>query len=100
MKTADQPFETVNADSTTKKDSRNKAAPEKLYKVRVGSYFTRNRALAASEKLRGLGYSTYVQSTGPFSIQVGAFRERNYAERLKRKLSKKGYGILTIVKEK
>jgi len=55
------------------------ATAPKLWKVRVGSFATREQATAASQELAAQGLPIYVTGSGPWAVQVGAFAKRENA---------------------
>ncbi len=69
---------------------------KKFYRVRVGSFGTREAALAAASELEAQGYPIFVTGGGPWSVQVGAFSLRENAIALGDTLANQGYDV-TIV---
>lgn len=62
-------------------------------KVLVGPFNSYQEAAAASVKLQGEGYPTYILSKVPYAVQVGAFSNAANAENLKAELIAKGYDV-------
>lgn len=69
-----------------------------LYRVRVGRYTGLSIAKKAESELKALGLDTYVlgSGTGPYYVQVGAFREHQNAEKLANELRSKGYEVFVM----
>ena len=70
------------------------ATAPKLWKVRVGSFATREQATAASQELAAQGLPIYVTGSGPWAVQVGAFAKRENAIALGDNLADQGYDVL------
>ena len=70
------------------------ATAPKLWKVRVGSFATREEAKQASEELAAQGLPVYVTGGGPWAVQVGAFANRENAIKLGDSLADQGYDVL------
>lgn len=65
-----------------------------LYRVRVGSYPTRDAAKSMASELSGRGYSsTVVGVDGAFHVQVGAYKNRDKAESAQKELAANGYDV-------
>ena len=72
-------------------------APATLYRVRVGSFTTRDAAKSMASELRGRGYpSTVVSEGGGFRLQVGAYAERKGAESVQQELKANGYDDASV----
>jgi cell division septation protein DedD len=69
---------------------------KQFYRVRVGSFGTREAAMAAASELEAQGYPIFVTGGGPWSVQVGAFALRENAIALGDTLANQGYDV-TIV---
>lgn len=69
-------------------------AAAKLWKVRVGSFATREQAVAAGQELAAQGYPIFVTGNGPWAVQVGAFGKRENAIALGDTLADQGYDVL------
>lgn len=69
-----------------------------LYKVRVGTFSGLTEVRKAEAALQAAGFETYVLGTGsgPYYVQVGAFREKQNAEALKKQVEAKGYNVFVI----
>ena len=67
-----------------------------FYKVRVGSFGTKEAAAATARELEAQGYPIFVTGGGPWSVQVGAFSLRENAIVLGDILANQGYDV-TIV---
>ncbi len=85
------PLESVSADYI---DEGTTSSPT-LYRVRVGKYSGLSVAKKAEKQLQELGLDTYVigSGSGPYYVQVGAFRDKNNADRLTEELKIKGYDV-------
>jgi cell division septation protein DedD len=70
------------------------ATAPKLWKVRVGSFATREQATVASQELAAQGLPIFVTGSGPFAVQVGAFAKRENAIALGDSLADQGYDVL------
>jgi cell division protein FtsN len=97
-KPVEMPFEEPGAgrtspDGQTEPTPEAIEAPRVLYRVRVGRYKTRDEADALREEVaKAAGVPASVVQIGEeYRLQVGAYRQKNYAERLARKLRSRNY---------
>ena len=65
----------------------------KFYRVRVGSFATREAAMATAMELEAQGHPIFVTGGGPWSVQVGAFAKRENAIALSDRLANQGYDV-------
>lgn len=80
--------------ASSQADTTPAATASKLWKVRVGSFATREQATTASQELAAQGLPIYVTGSGPFAVQVGAFSKRENAIALGDSLADQGYDVL------
>lgn len=69
------------------------AVASKFYRVRVGSFATREAAVETAMELEAQGHPIYVTGGGPWSVQVGAFAKRENAIALSDRLANQGYDV-------
>jgi cell division protein FtsN len=69
------------------------AASSKFYRVRVGSFGTREAAMETAMELEAQGHPIFVTGGGPWSVQVGAFAKRENAIALSDRLANQGYDV-------
>ena len=77
-------------------DNVSTASSATMYKVRVGSFNSRQEALDFSKELEAQGFPVMVLSSPPYSIQVGAFSSRENAVNLSNSLKQKGYASMVV----
>jgi len=65
----------------------------KFYRVRVGSFATREAAMETAMELEAQGHPILVTGGGPWSVQVGAFARRENAIALSDRLANQGYDV-------
>lgn len=65
----------------------------KFYRVRVGSFATREAAIETAMELEAQGHPIFVTGSGPWSVQVGAFAKRENAIALSDRLANQGYDV-------
>lgn len=65
----------------------------KFYRVRVGSFATREAAMETAMELEAQGHPIFVTGGGPWSVQVGAFARRENAIALSDQLANQGYDV-------
>ena len=65
----------------------------KFYRVRVGSFATREAAMETAMELEAQGHPIFVTGGGPWSVQVGAFAKRENAIALSDRLANQGYDV-------
>ena len=66
--------------------------PAVLYRVQVGAYSNKSNADKMLEKLKSLGYNTYVVKVGNlYKIQVGAFSVKSNADAMVQKIKSSGF---------
>ncbi|MBP7784801.1 MAG: SPOR domain-containing protein [Firmicutes bacterium] len=65
----------------------------KFYRVRVGSFATREAAMETAMELEAQGHPIFVTGGGPWSVQVGAFARRENAIALSDRLANQGYDV-------
>lgn len=65
----------------------------KFYRVRVGSFATREAAVETAAELEAQGHPIFVTGGGPWSVQVGAFAKRENAIALSDRLANQGYDV-------
>ena len=63
------------------------------YRVVVGNYANRQKALETADKLQSEGYAVYVPNQPPYKVQVGAFANKSNAEALKAEVMARGYKV-------
>jgi cell division septation protein DedD len=65
----------------------------RFYRVRVGSFATREAAMETAAELEAQGHPIFVTGGGPWSVQVGAFSKRENAIALSDRLANQGYDV-------
>ncbi len=68
-------------------------AASAFYRVRVGSFATREAAMETAMELEAQGHPIFVTGGGPWSVQVGAFAKRENAIALSDQLANQGYDV-------
>lgn len=74
-----------------------KPNPVKYYRVQVGAYGVKNNAYKTQEKLKALGFNTYlVNVNGLWKVQCGAFGVRENAVKLANAITLKGFSTYIV----